>query len=183
MIRNDLECDILDEFYLKATRILYKTRPLLFVALASHAQINEKYSVYVQTNVNYPLGLYTFLNQSNQFIFDYVTPQLMSIEPRKGIKSGGTLLKITGKYLSCGSDQQQQQDERIFKRNINAHPNNDQDLISYEVKIQIGKYLTRTIGLLKYEKELFYICQWFAPLNRFFFYRQCYPFTFVMIVI
>ena len=106
MIRNDLDCDILDEFYLKATRILCKTRPLLFDALASHAQINdeEKYSVYVQTNVNYPLGLYTSLNQSNQFIFDYVTPQLISIEPRKGIKSGGTILKITGKYLSCGSD-------------------------------------------------------------------------------
>lgn len=31
-------------------------------------------------------------------------PEVLSIEPRKGIKSGGTLLKITGKHLSCGSD-------------------------------------------------------------------------------
>ena len=29
-----------------------------------------------------------------------------------------------------------------------------QDIVSYEVKIQIGAYFTRTIGFLKYEKEL-----------------------------
>ena len=30
-------------------------------------------------------------------------PQVLSIEPQKGIKSGNTLLKITGKHLACGT--------------------------------------------------------------------------------
>ena len=102
MVRQDLDCDILGEFYLKAKRIVCKTQPILFDK--SVYDVDEKYSIYVQTNVNYPLGVYSSLNNSNQFVYDYVTPQVFAIEPRKGIKSGGTLLKITGKHLSCGSD-------------------------------------------------------------------------------
>jgi hypothetical protein len=102
MVRQDLDCDILDEFYLKAKRIVCKTQPILYEK--SLYDYDEKYSIYVQTNVNYPLGVYSSLNNSNQFVFDYVTPQVFAIEPRKGIKSGGTILKITGKHLSCGSD-------------------------------------------------------------------------------
>ena len=102
MVRQDLDCDILAEFYLKAKRIVCKTQPILFEK--SVYDVDEKYSIYVQTNVNYPLGVYSSLNNSNQFVYDYVTPQVFAIEPRKGIKSGGTLLKITGKHLSCGSD-------------------------------------------------------------------------------
>ena len=33
----------------------------------------------------------------------FQTPKILSVEPEKGIKSGGTLLAITGKHLSCGS--------------------------------------------------------------------------------
>ena len=113
MIRNDLDCDVLEDFYLKATKILCKTRPLLDTP-------SSQFSVYVQTNVNYPLGLYSSLNQSNQFIFDFITPRVFSLEPRKGIKSGGTILKIIGENLSCGSDLKFLLDENNYCSIINA---------------------------------------------------------------
>ena len=35
--------------------------------------------------------------------FRLVVPQLVAVEPAKGLKSGGTLLRLTGRHLTCGS--------------------------------------------------------------------------------
>jgi hypothetical protein len=73
------------------------------------------------------------------------------------------ITSITTNFIACllpdlsTKNSIQQQDERqslslLFKRNTIDQQDADADE-SYEVKIQIGKYLTRTIGLLKYEKD------------------------------
>ena len=103
MVKNDLDCTIIDDLYAKATKIVCLTKNVSS-PVATNSNADEKFSVYVQTNTLYPLGPYSSFNASNQFVFNYVVPRIVSIEPRKGIKSGGTILKITGKHLSCGSD-------------------------------------------------------------------------------
>ena len=95
----DLDCDLLGESYVKATTIVCRTRPV-------HDNADESFlfSVYAQTNVNYPQSVHSSLNASHPFVFEYVRPRVLSIEPRKGIKSGGTVLTITGHHLACGSE-------------------------------------------------------------------------------
>lgn len=52
------------------------------------------------------------MNHFDIFPFSYhclifvQTPTILSVEPQRGIKSGGTLLTITGQHLSCGSSLQ-----------------------------------------------------------------------------
>lgn len=40
---------------------------------------------------------------SNLFPIHFQIPEILSIEPIRGLRSGGTLLQVTGKHLSCGS--------------------------------------------------------------------------------
>jgi len=96
----DLECSLVNDEYVKATRIVCRTKP---ISDQDGSILTSDYNVYVETNTKNPASLYTSFNKSNQFVFRYVMPQVFSIEPRRGIKSGGSLLKITGKHLSCGS--------------------------------------------------------------------------------
>ena len=75
-----------------------------------------------------------------------------------GLNVECNITSITTNFIACllpdrfltntHNQHEQEKDERLFKRDII-----EQELISFEVQIQIGKYLTRTIGLLKYEKD------------------------------
>lgn len=91
----DLECQTLPNLYLPASKIECRTTQL--------NSSNSEFSVYVVTNVKSKTNTYSSFNKSNQFIFKYVTPQIEWIEPLRGIKSGGAILKIAGKNLKCGS--------------------------------------------------------------------------------
>jgi hypothetical protein len=101
-----LNCIIINELYQTASRIECRTQS----PSIRFYDINE-YSVYVSTNRRgdksssiVDFAKYASFDANNQFIFRYTEPEIYSIEPRKGIKSGGTLLKIVGKNLACGSD-------------------------------------------------------------------------------
>ena len=91
----DLVCQTLPHLYKPASKIACRTIPL--------NSSNSEFSIYVVTNVKSKSNTYSSFNKSNQFIFRYVTPQIEWIEPLRGIKSGGTILKIAGKNLKCGS--------------------------------------------------------------------------------
>jgi hypothetical protein len=94
----DQECEIIKDSYVKASKIVCRTKPVY----GSSSAINE-YNVYVETNTKNPNSLYTTYNISTPLIFKYINPQIYSIEPSRGIKSGGTLIKISGRHLYCGS--------------------------------------------------------------------------------
>lgn len=38
------------------------------------------------------------------FTYRYTEPDVLSVEPRRGIKSGGTLLRVLGRNLACGAE-------------------------------------------------------------------------------
>lgn len=42
-------------------------------------------------------------NDDDDLIYRYTEPHVLSVEPRKGIKSGGTLLRVVGRHLACGA--------------------------------------------------------------------------------
>lgn len=97
---DDLECDVIDRLYIKPSRIVCRTKS---IANSKNNEHVDKFSVYVQTNTQKLQMGYSSFNMSNQFVFHYITPKVFSVQPQRGIKSGGTLLTITGKHLSCGS--------------------------------------------------------------------------------
>jgi hypothetical protein len=96
----DLDCELVDALYVKASRIVCRTRS----SGALDSRNATEYSVYVETNVNSLAPVYSSYNQSTPFVFTYVTPTILHMEPRRGIKSGGTLIKLIGKSLSCGNN-------------------------------------------------------------------------------
>lgn len=96
---NEMDCGLVKEKYQRSSRIVCRTKP---ITSANKLDIHA-FSVYVHTNTLNSASIYSSFNQTNQFIYRYIMPQVMSIEPRKSIRSGGAVLKITGKYLSCGS--------------------------------------------------------------------------------
>ncbi|RNA23642.1 plexin-A2 isoform X1 [Brachionus plicatilis] len=91
----DLECQTLPDLYQPASQVVCKTTSLY--------TSSSEYSMYVMTNIKSQNNKHSSFNKSDQFIFNYVMPHIESIEPSRGIKSGGTLLKIKGKNLKCGS--------------------------------------------------------------------------------
>lgn len=69
VMEEDLDCQVVPEFYVKSTRIVCRTKP---IATKSDKNGVNEFSVYVQTNTNSPNSIYSSFNQSNQFIFKYV---------------------------------------------------------------------------------------------------------------
>ena len=102
----DLNCQVLEDLYKKASRIVCNTSssPDMLASLTTKITRQIQFSVFVETNINSLALVYSSFNQSNRFVFEYVTPEVHHVEPRRGIRSGGTLLKIIGKHLSCGSN-------------------------------------------------------------------------------
>ena len=90
------------QLYEKSEKIVCRTPaiPHLHVSFGKTSLL--PFSVFVETNVRGQAS-YSSFNKSRQFVFNYVLPQVASIEPLRGIKSGGTVLKVAGKHLHCGS--------------------------------------------------------------------------------
>jgi hypothetical protein len=71
----DLDCELVDSLYVKASRIVCKTRssgPL-------DAKNTTEYSVYVETNINSLSPVYSSYNSSNQFIFTHVVSKISQL--------------------------------------------------------------------------------------------------------
>jgi hypothetical protein len=104
---DDLKCTVLEELYIPASQIVCRT-----VAPSRAYDHIREYSVYVVTKPSSSASFdsdpnnpkFSSLEDKSELIYRYIEPEIISIEPRKGIKSGGTLLKIVGKNLACGSE-------------------------------------------------------------------------------
>ncbi len=96
---NHLDCDVIPELYVKASRVVCRSKQIA-------GDFLQRYIIYIQTNTKRLENIYSSLNKSSEFIFEYITPTVKSIHPQRGIKSGGTLLKLTGEFLACGSSLQ-----------------------------------------------------------------------------
>lgn len=64
----DLECPLVDDLYVKASQIVCRTKPVSESTLSA----NDAYLVYVETNTNEPQTIYSSLNDSNKFLFEFI---------------------------------------------------------------------------------------------------------------
>lgn len=96
---HDLECPLIDDLYVKSSKVVCRTKPIKQLTQSQA----DRYLVYVQTNKNNPQAIYSSLNDSQKFFYEFITPNVTEVEPQRGIRAGGTLLKITGNHLNCGS--------------------------------------------------------------------------------
>lgn len=102
----DIECRVLEDEYVTASQIVCRTE----TPASSYDRVRD-YNLYVLTK---PSSLTRFNEIENRFssldeeaehlVYRFIEPEVLSIEPRKGIKSGGTLLRIVGRNLACGSE-------------------------------------------------------------------------------
>jgi hypothetical protein len=65
---NEIECSLVNDKYVKSSRIVCKTRPIL----SANKHDSYSFSVYVHTNTLYSASVYSSFNQSNQFVYKFV---------------------------------------------------------------------------------------------------------------
>lgn len=112
-----ISCRLIDNLYVKASEIICKTNSIqretnlsVLVTIKSDQQVHE---------------ISSFNQLNNQLFYRYAQYQVISISPTKTIKSGGTIIRLNGLNLNCGSNKQ------IFFGSIkcNIIEANDPDMI------------------------------------------------------
>lgn len=103
---DDLNCAVVEDQYVTASQVVCRapTPP-------RHYEHVREYTVYVVTK---PSTSPTFdqghsssslaAEDSSSLLYRYTEPDVVSVEPRKGIKSGGTMLRVVGRNLACGAE-------------------------------------------------------------------------------